>query len=147
MTALPHRPEPPRPDADGDATLIRRALAVPGGHLAIGRGGFTLHYDRGCRMSGYLCDEIKALAIAMGLPVIDSRMAPFEVVARLAVSGPMIAVGETPDEAPYHALSFAPLSVVAETYRAAGAEVFNVSFDRAAERAREGEEDGDEVDG
>jgi len=42
----------------------------------------------------------------------------------------MVAVSEEASPPPYHALSFAPLSVVAEAYRAAGAEVFNLP-DRA----------------
>jgi hypothetical protein len=38
----------------------------------------------------------------------------------------MVAVGEEPSSPPYHALAYAPLAVVLEAYRAAGAEVFNV---------------------
>ncbi|HLK80440.1 MAG TPA: hypothetical protein VKT99_02950 [Xanthobacteraceae bacterium] len=53
-------------------------------------------------------------------------MVPFEDVVRLAVRGPMVAVGEEASPPPYHALSFAPLFVVAQAYRAAGAEVFNL---------------------
>jgi hypothetical protein len=68
---------------------------------------------------------MKAACIERGLPVIDSRMVPFSAVVDLAVSGPMIAVGSEPDPAPYGAFSSAPLLVVAENYRAAGAEVFN----------------------
>src|SRR6267154_3774754 len=63
---------------------------------------------------------------AASLPAIDSRMVAFEDVVRLAVRGPMVAVGEEASPPPYHALSFAPLGVVAQAYRAAGAEVFNV---------------------
>lgn len=111
------------PQQDDDDDRIARALATAGGHLAIGRGGYTLHYDRGCRLSGYDVEPIKAVCIAAGLPVIDSREVPFEEVCRLAVGGPMIAVGEQPGEPPFGALSYAPLSVVAAAYRAAGAEV------------------------
>jgi hypothetical protein len=53
-------------------------------------------------------------------------MVAFEDVVRLAVRGPMVAVGEEASAPPYHALSFAPLFVVAQAYRAAGAEVFNM---------------------
>ena len=38
----------------------------------------------------------------------------------------MVAVGEEASPPPYHALSFASLGVVAQAYRAAGAEVFNI---------------------
>jgi hypothetical protein len=105
---------------------IASALKTAGGHLSVGRGGFILHYGRGCRLSGYDCDPIKASCIATGLPVIDSRMVDFDQVVRLAVKGPMVAVGEDASPPPWHALSFAPLDVVAQAYRAAGAEVFNI---------------------
>jgi len=104
---------------------IARALATEGGHLSIGRGGATLHFERG-RLSGCAEDAIKTAAIAAGLPVIDSRNVPFDEVWALAVRGPMIAVGDPPSSPPYHALSYAPLAFVAEAYRAAGAEVFNM---------------------
>ena len=105
---------------------ITSALQTEGGHLSIARVGFTLHFGRGARLSGYDCESFKACCIAAGLPVIDSRMVAFEDVVRLAVRGPMVAVGEETSAPPYHALSFAPLSVVAQAYRAAGAEVFNI---------------------
>ena len=111
---------------------IASALRTEGGHLSIGRGGFTLYYAGGARLSGYDCESIKACCIAAGLPVIDSRMVAFEEVVRLAVCGPMAAVGEDPSPAPYHALSYAPLAVLANAYRAAGAEVFNIGGPVAA---------------
>jgi hypothetical protein len=105
---------------------ITSALATEGGHLSIGRGGFTLYYSGGARLSGYDCEHVKACCVAAGLPVIDSRMVAFEEVVRLAVRGPMVAVGEEPSPQPYHALSYAPLIEVASAYGAAGAEVFNI---------------------
>ena len=105
---------------------IASALRTQGGHLSIGRGGFTLYYAHGARLSGYDCEQIKACCIAAGLPVIDSRLVAFEDVVRLAVRGPMAAVGEEASPPPYHALSYAPLAVLANAYRAAGAEVFNI---------------------
>jgi hypothetical protein len=116
---------------------ITSALRTEGGHLSIGRGGFTLHYARGARLSGYDCESIKASCIAAGLPVIDSRVVAFEDVARLAVRGPMAAVGEEASPPPYHALSYAPLAVLAAAYRAAGAEVFNIAGPDAAGRPAE----------
>jgi hypothetical protein len=53
-------------------------------------------------------------------------MVAFEGVVRLAVSRPMPAVGEASNSPPYHALSDVPLTVLANAYRAAGPEVFNV---------------------
>lgn len=66
---------------------VASALGTEGGHLSIGRGGFTLYYAHGARLSGYDCEQIKACCIAAGLPVIDSRMVAFEDVVRLAVVG------------------------------------------------------------
>ena len=97
-------------------------LRTPGGHLSIGRGGFTQH----SRLSGYDCDVIKKAAIAAGLPVIDSRTVPFELAAKLAVNGPMIAVNEPVGPRPWYGLSYAPLEAVAAAYRKAGAEVTNI---------------------
>jgi hypothetical protein len=109
---------------------IARALATLGGHLQIGRGGFTLHFDN-CRLSGYDCDTIKAEAIAAGLPVIDSRKLPFDIAALLAVSGPMITVNQPPSERPWHGFAYAPLAVVGTAYRHAGADVHNIPDDAA----------------
>jgi hypothetical protein len=105
---------------------IARALACEGGHLSIGRGGFTLYFTKGATLSGHDCETIKAACIAAGLPVIDSRGAPIGRVARTVICGPMVAVGHAADPAPYHSLSYAPLADVAESYRAIGAEVFNL---------------------
>ena len=122
--------------ASSYAEYIARALATEGGHLSIGRGGFVLHFGCGARLSGYDCDIIKAECITAGLPVIDSRMVPFDAVAKLAIRGPMTAVGEPPSPPPYHALSYAPLAIVAAAYRTAGAEVWNLDW--AVEQDRSG---------
>jgi hypothetical protein len=105
---------------------IESALAVSGGHLSIGRGGYVLHYAEGSTLSGYDCDTIKQACIARGLPVIDSRNVSLEKVIELAFRGPMIAVGRDANPPPWHALSYAPLPIVAAAYRNAGAEVFNL---------------------
>ena len=105
---------------------VASALGTEGGHLSIGRAGFTLYYAHGARLSGYDCEQVKVCCIAAGLPVIDSRLVAFEDVVRLAVRGPMAAVGEEASPPPHHALSYAPLSLLANAYRAAGAEVFNI---------------------
>jgi len=111
---------------DSYAETIAKALATEGGHLSIGRGGFSLHYEAGW-LSGYDCETVKAAAIAAGLPVIDSRMVDLGKVADLAVPGPMIAVGKLADPPPWRALSYAPLAAVAKAYARAGAEARNVS--------------------
>jgi hypothetical protein len=71
------------------------------------------------------------------LPVIDSRMVPFEEVVRLAVRGPMVTVGESLSPHPYHTLSYAPLAAVASAYRAVGAEVFNMGENVMAAKQEE----------
>jgi hypothetical protein len=108
------------------ATYIARALETEGGHLAIGRGGFTLWFGPGATFSGYDIESMKNACITAGVPVIDSRLVDFGVVARLAINGPLVAVGQAPDEPPYHAFSHAPLAVVAKSYREAGALVWNL---------------------
>lgn len=105
---------------------IASALATEGGHLSIGRGGFTLHYRDGAMLSGYGCEAIKAQSIAAGLPVIDSRCVAFDLAVQLALGGPLVAVGREPEPAPWHCLSYAPLHSVAIRYAAAGAEIWNI---------------------
>jgi hypothetical protein len=105
---------------------IAAALATPGGHLSIGRGGFTLHYRDGAMRSGYGCEPIKAQSIKAGLPVIDSRGVAFDVVVHLTLAGPLVSVGREAEPAPWHGLSYAPLQAVALRYAAAGAEVWNI---------------------
>jgi hypothetical protein len=114
------------PNLQDYGDYIASALKTEGGHLSIGRGCFILYFGRGSRLRGYDCDHIKTCCIEAGLPVIDSRTVDIDEVVRLAVQGPMVAVGEEAGPPPWHALSFAPLSVVAQAYHAAGAEVFNL---------------------
>jgi hypothetical protein len=109
----------------GYGPYIAMALATEGGHLAVGRGGATLFFASGASISSYDIEAIKEECIKAGLPVIDTRLVDFGVVARIVVNGPMVAVGVEPDQPPYHALSRAPLAFVAETYLAAGAMVWN----------------------
>ena len=108
------------------ADLIAKALATEGGHLSIGRGGFILWYRDGCRLLGHDSEPIKAACIEAGLPVIDSRGAPFDAVAQLVIRGPMVAVGAPPDPPPHGPFSYAALAAVASAYRVAGAEVVNL---------------------
>jgi hypothetical protein len=112
-----------------DAERISRALETEGGHLGIGRGGYTLYYDRGSTLSGYDVEPMKAACVAAGLPIIDSRMIDFNTAMDLAVKGPMIAVSEAPSPQPWHSLTYAPLTYVAGLYRTAGAEVINLPDD------------------
>ena len=114
------------PWARDDAYAIGRALAVDGGHLFLGEGGFTLAYQRGTTLSGYDVEPVKAACVAAGLPVIDSRRLGFETALHLAIHTPMIAVGEPVDAQPWHGLAHSSLHHVAALYHAAGAEVVNL---------------------
>ncbi|WP_419739576.1 hypothetical protein [Ruegeria sp.] len=117
-------------DSADIAKVHHWALATLGGHLTVGRGGFSLHYLN-ASLSGYECETVKVQAIAAGLPVIDSCCVKFDRVMKLAISGPMIAVGRTPDPEPRHAFSCAPLIVVAQSCATAGAEVCNPDLNQS----------------
>ena len=108
------------------AEVIAGALATAGGHLSIGHGGFTLHFRAGATLTGYDVEPIKAACLSAGLPVIDSRAVPFDVLFDLVVRGPMPAVGRPPCPPPRHALSYAPLDEIARALAMAGAEVRNI---------------------
>jgi hypothetical protein len=105
---------------------IAKALTTPGGHLFIGCAGYTLFFDKGSTLTGYDCDIMKDTCIRAGLPVIDARNLSRSDAMTVAFKGPMAAVGETPHRPPYHALSMAPLAIVAAHYEAAGAEITNL---------------------
>jgi len=107
--------------------LIEKAKATKGGHLTVGRGGYTLHIEDGHTLSGYDIDRVKQLCIDAGLPVIDSRCVPFDAVAELAISGPMVAVGSAPRFFMSRAFSYVSLSEWVKSYRDAGAEIHNMS--------------------
>jgi hypothetical protein len=109
-----------------DYGLIDQARATEGGHLSIGRGGYTLCFAEGATLSGYDTERMKAACIGAGLPVIDSRPVSFDAVIRLAVHGPMIAVGRPASPPPWHGFAYAPLLDVARAYAEAGAEVYNM---------------------
>ena len=108
-----------------DHALIDRALTSEGGHLGIGHAGFHLEW-KGGSLSGYRCDEMKEACIGRGLPVIDNRNVPYGALARIVISGPMVAVGGPAEPPPWHALSYAPLAVVAAACRAVGADIHNI---------------------
>jgi hypothetical protein len=43
--------------AHENAKRISDALQTPGGHLSIGRGGYTLYFNGSSRLQGYDCDQ------------------------------------------------------------------------------------------
>jgi hypothetical protein len=98
-----------------------------------------LWFGRGASVIGCDIEPIKNACIASGLPVIDSSAVDFGIVARLAINGPLVAVGLPPDRSPYPAFSHAPLAVIAESYRAAGAMVWNMGRIRGMAGAGEEE--------
>jgi len=109
-----------------DYGLIDQARDTEGGHLSIGRGGFTLRFADGPTLSGHDPEPIKATCIGAGLPVIDNRLVPFDAVVRLTLHGPMVAVGRPDSPLPWHGFAHIPLLDVALAYAEAGAEVYNV---------------------
>ena len=112
--------------ATTQASYVRQALAVEGGHLFLGPNGTVLHFAPGARARGFPCEALKAACLAAGLPVIDCRAAPFRLLYAVVVEGPTVAVGKPPDPRPWHSLSDVPLAHVAALYHAAGAAVSNV---------------------
>ena len=114
---------------DNRDEYITQALAVQGGHLAIGRGGYTLHFKRGATTSGYDIEDMRDRCIARGLPVIDTRAIPFAILAVEVIRNPLVAVGEDPDPEPWSSLDKAPLIALAYRYRNLGGTVFNVALE------------------
>ena len=123
---------------DRQDNYITQALAVQGGHLAIGRGGFTLHFKRGATLSGYDSDDMKARCIARGLPVIDTREIPIDILTVEVIRNPLIAVDEEPDPEPWGGLDKAPLAAIARRNHELGAAVFNVTLGDALVTSSEG---------
>ena len=101
---------------DGHDELIAEALRTAGGHLTIGRGGFSLLYRYGATLSGYDCETIKAKCITRGLPVTDTRAIPIAILMEEVIRNPLIAVGVEPDPEPWGSFEKAPLAVVARHY-------------------------------
>ena len=111
---------------DTTEELINKSKQTIGGHLSVGGHGYTLHIADGHRLSGYDIDTMKQLCIDVGLPVIDTRCLPFDVMADLAIAGPMVAVGSAPRFVICRALSYVSLQEWVAIYRAAGAEIHNM---------------------
>ena len=111
------------------AAMLAQARQTQGAHLMLGHGGCFLHYARGRTLSVYDAKPIKAACIHAGVPVIDVRFMDYDKLWRLAVDGPMIAIGEEPRFFIARALSTEALEVLARDYRAAGAEIHNIPLD------------------
>ena len=112
--------------ADDVADCILQALASEGGHLEVSRFGHTLHYGRDRETDQGEVEELKRTCLAAGLPVIDTRDVPANLLGWLALSRPLVAVGRPADPRPWETLSFAPLRHVAKLYWDVGAEVSNM---------------------
>src|SRR3546814_13492941 len=64
---------PPADTSNRDYSAdIARVPATPGGHLTVGRGGFSLHYLNGS-LSGYDVEAVKAQAIADRKSVVEGK--------------------------------------------------------------------------
>jgi hypothetical protein len=53
---------------DTTEDLIKKTKQITGGHLHVGRHGYTLHIDDGHRLSGYDINKVKQLCIEAGGP-------------------------------------------------------------------------------
>lgn len=73
---------------------IRQTLRN-GGLLTIGRGGYTLHFARNSKLSGYGPDSSGTVAACKlaGVPWVDTRTIPDDRIGEFAVSGPIVKVG------------------------------------------------------
>lgn len=104
-----------------------------GGFITIGRGGWSFHYAEGCTLSGYGGDEddetIQA-AIALGIPVCDSRTVPDERICE-TVGFPMPGLSRSGDNFPrmFQTVPYAEYFAMAE---AIGARVLNLGKSNAA---------------
>lgn len=106
-----------------DVAMIRKALR-DGGHCTIGATGSVSITAHNQSLSGAGISLAMA-CINAGLLTIDCQTADFAALARVSISGPMCAVGEEPDAAPYHALSYAPRDVWLAGYATAGCRIWN----------------------
>jgi hypothetical protein len=102
-----------------------RQIAREGGHLSYGRGGWTLHVGTLKSIQGYggLEQPIPLLAILLGVPVINTRTIPDEVIDQV-IAFPMARAG-CQQYGPFTAWDYAPLAYVARLYQALGATLYN----------------------
>jgi hypothetical protein len=95
-------------------------------YVSVGRHGWTAHAGSS-RLSGHYPDlnAVPRLAARLGLPVLDSRTIPEDLLIQ-AMHIPLVATEGEPDPPPWHWLSKAPLAYVAAEYKKLGAMVWNV---------------------
>jgi hypothetical protein len=95
-------------------------------YVSIGRHGWTAHAGNS-RLSGHYPDlnAVPRLAARVGLPVLDSRSIPEDLLIQ-ALHIPLVATEGQADSPPWNWLSKAPLAYVAAEYKKLGATVWNV---------------------
>ena len=81
---------------------------------------------------------MKGRCIARGLPVIDTRDIPLDILTVEVIRNPLIAVDEETDPEPWGSLDKAPLAAIARRYHELGAAVFNVALGDAIVSSSEG---------
>lgn len=116
----------PQPEPKSIAEYLADALAVEGGHLFIGGGGWFLRYAAGATLHAYDLAAMKARCAAAKLPVIDILRGPGCLPLMAPALLPMVAVGRPPDSEPWCPSFYAPLRHVAALWREAGAEIINL---------------------
>lgn len=104
-------------------TTLREALAG-GGHLAIGRGGWTLHVSDNRRVEHYggITAPTPRACLLLGIPVLDSTTVPDNRHVDL-IRLPMVGIQRTSTR-PWGSLSFAPFGYVAARQVALGATLY-----------------------
>ena len=103
---------------------LAQAKLCPGAYALVGYGGCSLYPHEDKSISGISERSGFWLAIiTFGIQTLDVR--PVIDAGKWTIKTPMIAVGKTPDLAPYHALSYAPRDYVFADYAARGAIIHN----------------------
>lgn len=92
--------------------------------MTIGRGGWSVHCPTWSLQGDGDSEPYATICRRLGVPVVDSRAAPIDRVARASISGPMPAIGRKPDPAPWRSFDYAPLSAYLAVWREAGAKVW-----------------------
>jgi hypothetical protein len=111
---------------------FRKALACKDAYQMVAHTGEnsltyaykTTHGSCSTSWSRY-SDEIAQALIGLGVPTIDCRSADYSKLISVAISGPMIAVGDQQVEESKHWLSYRPLAEVAIGYQSAGCKLHN----------------------
>lgn len=114
----------------GHIKYIRDTLAN-GGHVTMGRGGFTLHISDNQTLSGY-GDQFFNACIQAGIKGWDSRHCDFMDVARVVIGMPMVSISRRNNDGMPYSLSYTSFDTVARAYKKIGAKLYNCELAKEA---------------